>query len=76
MITGPDGEYAVDQSRSLMIAPVDTWGKLSTNELIKTKTQLVDMFYQLRDNPNSVRILTNRISLIDEMISASRNKNR
>jgi len=73
MFIQSDGEYATDKNYNNQIAPVNTWEKLSVNELLKTKMQLTDMYYQLQNNPNSKRMLLSRIQLLESLIVKARN---
>jgi hypothetical protein len=65
----PDGQYFVDTPQEDFIQPVDSWPSLSLNQLLETKTKLIDRAYQFRNNPTIVKTLGDSLRRLEALIS-------
>lgn len=69
LLKKPDGEYFVDVPQQTPIHPADMWPALSLNQLLETKTQLMDKAYQFHNNPPMVKALNEGLKKLEALIS-------
>ena len=62
-------ETFVDQPTN-PIAPPETWHELSYNQLLDTKTQLLNKVYLARGNPMYLKPLNTALARLEELIAA------
>jgi len=66
----PDGEYFADEPVETPIPPKNTWGDLTTGQLIDVKSQLEEKLWAFGSNPVISRPLREGVNLLEALISS------